>query len=151
MAISTASVQIAFAATANDTFSITTQTAQTAKRDTFAFANGNGSLEASGVVDKTVTIASNSTVTALSSLTDTLDTAFAYTELKAVRIAASSANVAPVTITSNITGLPVGVIYPNSTMAIVTANATGYTVAGSNTITAAGNNNDTVNVTLILS
>lgn len=151
MAVSSAQVQIVLSATANDTFAITTQTAQTAKRDTFTFADGNSTLEISSVVDKAVTIAANSTVTTLSGLTDTLDTAFAGTELKSVRINAPSANVAPVTITSNITGFPTAVLAPNSTLAYVTANATGLTVAGANTITAAGNTNDTVTVTLFLS
>lgn len=151
MAISSAQVQIVLAATANDTFAITTQTAQTSKRDTFTYANGNGSLQISAVVDKVVTIAANSTVTALSSLTDTLDTSFASTELKSVRINAPSTNNATVTITSNITGFPTAVLAPNSTLAYVTANATGLTVAGTNTITANGTNNDTVTVTLFLS
>lgn len=151
MAISSAQVQIVLAATANDTFAITTQTAQTSKRDTFTYANGNASLEISAIVDKVVTIASNSTVTALSSLTDTLDTAFASTELKSVRINAPSTNNTSITITSNITGFPTGVLAPNSTLAYVTANATGLTVAGTNTITVAGDDNDTATVTLFLS
>lgn len=152
MPIASATFQLTIAATANETSALTTRTARTDKRDTASFANGTGSLEITGVVDVRLTIAANSTVTALSSLTDTLETAWAFTELKAYRIATPAANVGNVTVTSNITGFPNGtVLHPNATFGGFTASANGTTVAGANTITVGGVNNDTVNVTLYLS
>lgn len=152
MPIASATFQLTVSATANETSALTTRTAQTSKRDTASFSNGTGSLEIMGVVDSQLTIAANSTVTALSSLTDTLETAFSFTELKAWRISAPSTNTANVTVTSNITGFPSGgVLHPNATIGGYTAFANGTTVSGANTIAVAGNNNDTVNVTLFLS
>lgn len=152
MPIASATWQLTVAATANETSALTTRTAQTSKRDTASFANGTGSLEIAAVVDTQITIAANSTVTALSSLTDTLETAFAFTALKAYRVSTPSGNVANVTVTSNITGFPNGtVLHPNATLGGFTSFANGTTVAAANTITVAGNNNDTVNVTLFLS
>jgi hypothetical protein len=152
MPIASASFQLTVAATANETAALTTRTAQTSKRDTITFANGTGSLSITGVVDTQLTIAANSTVTALSSLADTLETAFAFTALKAYRVSTPSTNAADVTVTSNITGFLNGtVLHPNATIGGFTAFANGTTVAGANTITVAGNNNDTVNVTLYLS
>ena len=152
MPIASASFQLTVAATANETSALTTRTAQTSKRDSLSFANGTGSLGISGVVDTQITIAANSTTTALSSLTDTLEGSFGFTELKAWRISTPSTNAGNVTITSNITGFPSGfTLLPNSTIGYATANASGTTVAAANNVTVAGTNNDTVNVTLFLS
>jgi hypothetical protein len=151
MAIQTATACITYAATANESFAITTQTAQTAKRDTLTFSNGNGSLQVTGVVDHVVTIAANSTVTALSTLTDTLDSAFAYTNVKAVRIAAPGTNNSTVTVSANITGFPSAQLKANSVLAYATTDAAGFAVTGANTITANGTDNDTLTVTLFLS
>lgn len=152
MPIASASFQLVVAATANESSALTTRTAQTSKRDSVSFANGTGSLEIAGVVDTQITVVANSTTTALSTLTDTLEGTFSYTELKAWRISTPSTNVGNVTVTSNITGFPSGgVLHPNATIAGFTAFANGTTVAAANTITAAGVNSDTVNVTLYLS
>lgn len=152
MPIASASFQLTVAAVANETSALTTRTAQTSKRDTLTFANGTGALEVSGVVDTQITIAANSTTTALSSLTDTLEGSFAFTELKAWRISTPAGNAGNVTITSNITGFPSGfTLLPNSTIGFATADANGTTVAAANNVTVAGTNNDTVNVTLFLS
>lgn len=152
MPIASASFQLTIAATANETAALTTRTAQTNKRDTITFANGSGSLEVLGVIDTLITVVSNSTVTPLSSLTDTLEGTFGSTELKAWRISTPSTNVGNVTITSNITGFPSGgVLHPNATIGGYTAHANGTTIAGVNTITVAGVNNDVANVTLFVS
>jgi hypothetical protein len=151
MAIQSATVQLVMAATANESASITDLTARTSNRDTFTFANGTGSLEASAIIDKSIVIASNSTTTALSALVDTLEGTFAGTELKAWRIAASASNVANVTVTSNVSGIPNDTLFPNTSSFKATAFANGYTIAGANALTFAGNNNDVVNVTLIVS
>lgn len=152
MPISSATFQLTISATANESAALTTRTAQTTRRDTASFANGTGSLEITGVVDTQLTIAANSTVTALSSLADTLETSFAFTRLKAYRISTPATNAANVTVTSNVTGFPNGtVLHPNATFGGFTAFANGTTVAAANTITVAGNNDDTVNVTLFLS
>jgi hypothetical protein len=150
MAISSATMQFVVSATAAESAAVTTYTAVTAKRDTFAFANGTGSLEATGVIDVNITIAGGATVTALSTLVDTLENAFAYTELKGVRIFNAAAN-ANVTITSNITGFPVGVLLPNSTLGMATSFANGLTIAGTNTITVTGTNTNVVTLTLLVS
>jgi hypothetical protein len=150
MAISSAQIQIVVAATACDTFAVTTQTAQTAKRDTVAYSNGSNSTCITAVVDSNLTIASNSTTTTLSTLTDTLDTAFAGTELKGWRLAAPSTNVANLTVTSNVTGLWTGTLEPNSTVALATGGE-GFVIAGTNNITVAGTNNDVLTVTLFVS
>lgn len=152
MPIASASFQLTVAAVANETSALTTRTAQTSRRDTLTFSNGTGSLEIAGVVDAQITIAANSTATALSSLTDTLEGSFAFTELKAWRISTPAGNTGNVTLTSNITGFPTGyTLLPNSTIGFATAHASGTTVAAANNITVAGTNNDTVNVTLFLS
>lgn len=152
MPIASASFQLTVAAVANETSALTTRTAQTSKRDTATFANGTGSLQVTGIVDVQLTIAANSTVTALSSLSDTLETAWAFTRLKAYRVATPATNAGNVTVTSNITGFPNGtILHPNATFGGYTAFANGTTVAAANTITVAGTNNDTVNVTLFLS
>lgn len=152
MPIASASFQLTVAAVANETSALTTRTAQTSKRDTLTFANGTGSLEIAGVVDTQITIAANSTATALSSLTDTMENAFAFTELKAWRISTPAGNTGNVTVTSNITGFPTGyTLLPNSTIGYATGDANGTAVAGTNNLTVAGIDNDTVNVTLFLS
>lgn len=152
MPIQSASFQLTVAATANESAALTTRTAQTNKRDTITFANGTGSLEITGVIDTLVTIVSNSTVTALSTLTDTLEGTFAYTELKGFRVSTPSTNVGNVTISSNVTGFPTGgVMHPNASLGFYTAHANGTTIAGTNTITVAGVNNDVANVTLFVS
>lgn len=152
MPIASASFQLTIAATANETSALTTRTAQTNKRDTITFANGSGSLEITGVIDTAITVVSNSTVTTLSSLTDTLEGSFGSTELKAWRISTPATNVGNVTVTSNITGFPTGgILHPNATIGGYTAHANGTTIAGTNTITVAGVNNDIANVTLYVS
>lgn len=152
MPIQSASFQLTVAATANETAALTTRTAQTNKRDTITFANGTGSLQITGVIDALVTVAANSTVTVLSTLTDTLEGTFAYTELKGWRIATPSTNVGNITVTSNITGFPSGgIFHPNASVGGYTAHANGTTITGTNTITVAGVNNDVVNVTLYVS
>lgn len=150
MAISSAQIWITVAATARDEFAVTTQTAQTAKRDTLVYSNGTNSTCITSVVDTNITIAANSTVKALSALTDTLESSFSATKMKGWRIAAPSSNVANVTITSNVTGFWTGTLEPNSTLAMTTA-GTGFTVAGTNNITVAGNDDDVVTVTLFVS
>jgi len=150
MAISSAQIQIVLAATANESFAVTKQTAQTAKRDTVAYSNGSNSTCITAVIDNNITISTNSTTTTLSTLTDTLDSAFAGTELKGWRLAAPSTNAANVTVTSNITGLWTGTLEPNTTVALATGGE-GFTIAGTNNITAAGNNNDILTVTLFVS
>lgn len=152
MPISSATWQLTLAATANESAGLTTRTAQTAKRDTATFSNGTGSLQITNVIDTQITIAANSTATTLSTLTDTLENAITFSKLKAYRVSTPAANVANVTVTSNITGFPNGtVLHPNATFGGYTAFANGTAVAGANTITVAGNNNDTVNLTLYLS
>lgn len=152
MPIQSASFQLTVAATANETAALTTRTAQTNKRDTITFANGTGSLQITGVIDALVTVAANSTVTVLSTLTDTLEGTFAYTELKGWRISTPSTNVGNITVTSNITGFPSGgIFHPNACVGGYTAHANGTTITGTNTITVAGVNNDVVNVTLYVS
>jgi len=152
MPIASATFQLTIAATANETAALTTRTAQTTKRDTVTFANGTGSLEITGVIDTLITVAANSTATALSSLTDTLEGSFAFTELKGWRVSTSSTNAANVTVTSNITGFPSGgVLHPNATIGGYSAHANGTTITGTNTITVAGNNGDVANVTLFVS
>ena len=150
MAISSAQIQIVLAATANESFAVTKQTAQTAKRDNVAYSNGSNSTCITAVVDNNITISTNSTTTTLSTLTDTLDSAFAGTELKGWRLAAPSTNAANVTVTSNITGLWTGTLEPNTTVALATGGE-GFAIAGTNNITAAGNNNDILTVTLFVS
>jgi hypothetical protein len=151
MAITSAQMQLVVAATASESFGVTTQTGQTAKRDTIVFSNGVNATCITAVIDTNITITSNSTAVALSALTDTLDGVFAGTELKAWRISAPSTNVANVTITSNVSGLWTGTARPNTTFGMLTGDATGFTVAGTNNITVAGNNNDVLAVTLFVS
>lgn len=152
MPIASATWQLTLAANANETAALTTRTAQTNKKDTATFANGTGSLQITNVVDAQVTIAANSTATALSSLTDTLENAVTYSKLKAWRISTPATNAGNVTVTSNITGFPSGgVLHPNATIGGYTSFANGTAIAGANTITAAGTNGDTVNVTLFVS
>jgi hypothetical protein len=151
MAISSAQIQLVVAATASESFGVTTQTGQTAKRDTIVFANGVNATCITAVVDTNITISANSTTVALSSLTNTIDGAFAQTELKGWRLAAPSTNAANVTITSNVSGLWTGTARPNTTFGMMTGDATGFTIAAANNITVAGNNGDIVSVTLFVS
>lgn len=152
MAIASAQFQLSMAATANDTSNLTVQTAVTQKRDTLQFSDGNGSLAIDAVIDTLVTVAANSTTVALSSLTSTLDEAFAFTELKAWRVSTPSTNNNTVTVSSNVTGFPTGgVLHPNTTIGFATAHANGTTIAGVNTFTVAGDNGDVANVTLFVS
>lgn len=152
MAITSATFQLTVTATATESSGLTTRTAQTSKRDTLAYSDGNGSLAISAVVDSNVTIAANSTMVTLSSLADTLETSFAYTELKAWRISTPSTNVGNVTVTSNVTGFPTGwILQPNSTIGFATADANGTTVTGTNNLTFAGTNGDGANLTLFVS
>lgn len=150
MAISSAQIQLVMAATANESAGITTRTAQTAKRDTITFANGTSSACATGVIDANITIASNSTTVALSSLTDTLENAFGYTMLKGLRINSASTN-SNITLTSNVSGIPNYTFLPNETLAMLNGYANGHTIASCNTITVAGVNNDVLTVTLVVS
>lgn len=152
MPIQSASFQLTVAATANESAALTTRTAQTNKRDTVTFANGTGALQITGVIDTLITVVANSTVTALSTLTDTLEGSFAYTELKGFRVSTPSTNVGNVTITSNISGFQgCGTYHPNASFGGYTAHANGTTITGTNTITVAGVNSDVANVTLFVS
>lgn len=152
MPITSATFQITTAATAYELLGgATTQTGNTSKRDTYTFTNGTGSCCITSVVDVNLTVAANSTVTALSSLTNTLDSAHAGTMLKGYKIKTASTNVANVTITSNISGMWTGVATPNTTVAMATGFANGFTITGANNITVAGVNGDKVTMTLYLS
>jgi hypothetical protein len=150
MAISSAQIQLVIAATAADSFGVTTQTAQTAKRDTIVFANGVNATQITAIIDTNVTIAANSTTVTLSNLTDTLDTPFSATRVKGWRLATPSTNVANVTVSGDVAGLWTGIMPPNGTMAAMTG-GTGYSISGSNNVTVAGNNGDILAVTLFVS
>jgi hypothetical protein len=150
MPISSAQMKFQMAATANESFAVTTQTAQTAKQDSIVYSNGSNATCITACIDRTITIAANSTAVTLTSLTDTLDTAFAGTKLKGWRISTPSTNSANVTLTSNVSGLWTGTAHANTTFGMMTG-GDGYAIAGTNNITAAGNNNDTVTVTLFVS
>jgi hypothetical protein len=152
MPIASATFQLTVAATANETAALTTRTAQTTKRDTMSYADGNGTLAVSAIVDANATIAANSTTVVLSSLTDTLEAAFTWTELKAWRISTPSTNNGTVTVTSNITGFPSNwTMPPNSTIGFATSDANGTAVAGTNNVTFAGTDGDGANLTLFVS
>jgi hypothetical protein len=151
MAISSAQIQIVVAATASESFGVTTKTGQTAKRDTIVFANGVNATCITAVIDTNITITSNSTTVTLSSLTNTIDGAFAQTELKGWRLAAPSTNAANITVTSNMTGVYTGAIPANTVFGMLSGHETGFTIAGTNNVTVAGNNGDVLELTLFSS
>lgn len=150
MAISAASIDCSFVGTDTKTVGSTTTTAATNKRDYYQFTPGTGSLQANGVLDPSIAIASNSTVTSLSSLTTTGGASFAFTGLKGVRLynAATNGNI---TVSSNITGFPACTLPPDSAIVFTTSNATGLAIAGGNTITANGTNGNVLVCTLLVS
>lgn len=150
MPISSAQIQMAVNVAATKSTAVTTTTAATGRRDSYVYSNGTGSLQITSAIDTNITIASNSTTTALSSLTDTLGAAFSFTKVKGIRVYSPSTN-GNVTVTSNITGFPVGVLLPNTTWAAATGHANGYAIAGTNTITFAGVTSDIVTLTLLVS
>lgn len=150
MAISSASIDCSLLGSDVKTSGSTTITAATNKRDYYQFTSGSGSLQANGILDPTITIASNSTVTTLSGLTTTGGASFAFTGLKGLRLYNSATN-GNVTVSSNITGFPACALPPDSAMIFTTSNATGLAIAGGNTITANGTNGDVLVCTLLVS
>lgn len=150
MAISSTTINTVFSATDTKSVGSTSTDAITSARDVYAFSAGTGSLQANGVLDPSITIASNSTVTTLSSLATTIGSSFAFTGLKGVRLynAATNGNI---TVSSNITGFPACVLPPDSALVFTTSNATGLPIAGGNTITANGTNGNILVCTMLVS
>lgn len=150
MAISSTTIDCSFVANDINSAGSTTTTAATNKRDSYAFTAGTGSLQASGVIDPVITIASNSTVTTLSSLKTTGGANFSFTGLKGIRLYNAGTN-GNITVTSNITGFPACTLPPDSALIFTTSNANGLAISGTNTITANGTNGNILVCTLLVS
>jgi hypothetical protein len=150
MAITSTTIDCSFVANDIKSAGSTTTTAATNKRDSYAFTAGTGSLQANGVIDPVITIASNSTVTTLGSLLTTGGASFAFTGLKGLRLYNAGTN-GNVTITSNITGFPACTLPPDSALVFTTSNATGLAIASTNTITANGITGNILVCTMLVS
>lgn len=150
MAFVSADVKSTFSATDTKTVGSTDTNALTNRRDAYTFTTGNGSLQANGVLDQFITIASNSTLTTLGNLTTTGGATFAFTGLKGLRLYNSATN-GNITVTSNITGFPVCTLPPDSALVFMTGNATGLGIASTNTITANGITGNVLTCTMIVS
>lgn len=150
MAFQSADIKCLFTANDLKTVGSTDTTAATNRRDSYTFTTGNGSLQANGVLDQFITIASNSTVTTLGSLTTTGGANFSFTGLKGIRLYNPATN-GNITVTSNITGFPACTLPPDSVVYFMTGNATGLGIASTNTITANGVNTNVLTCTLLVS
>lgn len=150
MSISSTSINSTFSATDTKTVGSTSTSAVTQGRDVYAFTTGNGSLQASGVIDPNITIASNSTTVSLGTLTTTGGNAFAFTGIKGLRLynAATNGNI---TVTSNISGFPVVTLLPDMAVVMMTSNASGMAITGNNTITANGVTGNVLVCTMLVS
>lgn len=137
MSLSSTTITSAVSAQATKTIGQSTVTAKTEFSNTYRFANGTAASQATDVVDSLIT--ANNTAVALSSLTNTLGEAFGTkTELKSITLHNPSTNTGNITVTSNITGCPVGTLTPDSEISYHSNNATGLTISPANTITANG-------------
>jgi hypothetical protein len=145
-----ASINSIFSATSATTVGSTTNNAVTGQRDIYSFSDGFGSQMAKAVIDPAIVIASNSTTFALSSTLTTSGGSFGYTSLKGLRMYNAPTNDL-ITITSNITGFPACKLPPGTYMVWATESASGITLAGGNTITAAGTNGNIAVVTMLVS
>lgn len=150
MAFISADIKSVILATDTKTTGSTDTNASTNRRDSYTFTPGTGSLQANGVLDSSITIASNSTVTSIGNLTTTGGASFAFTALKAIRLYNSAAN-GNITVTSNITGFPACTLPPDTALIYATSNATGLPIASTNTITANGISTNVLVCTLLVS
>jgi len=149
MPLSSSTITSAISAATTKTAGQSVLTGRTEYSSVYRFANGTGASQATDVIDGTIT--ANNTAVALSSLTTTLGEAFGTkTELKSVTFQNPATNTGNITITSNITGCPVGTLAPDSEINYHTNHQTGLTITGNNTITANGTvTSETLRVILV--
>ena len=137
MALGSTTITSAVSAQATKTIGQSTVTGKTDYSATYRLANGTLAAQATDVIDANVT--ANGTAVALSALVTTLGDAFGTkTKLKSITFRNESTNTGNITITSNITGCPVGVLQPDSEINYHSNSATGLTISSANTITATG-------------
>lgn len=137
MALGATTITSAVSASATKTIGQSTVTGKTDYSTSYRLANGTSSAQATDVIDANIT--ANGTAVALSSLVTTLGDAFGTkTKLKSITLQNDAANTGNITITSNITGMPVGVLQPDTEINYHTNSAGGLTIASGNTITATG-------------
>lgn len=137
MALGATTITSAVSATTTKTIGQSTVTGKTDYSISYRLANGTLAAQATDVIDANIT--ANGTAVALSSLVTTLGDAFGTkTRLKSVTLRNDSTNTGNITITSNITGCPVGVLQPDSEINYHSNSATGLTITSANTITATG-------------
>lgn len=137
MPLSSTTITSAVSAAATKTIGQSSVTAKTEYNNTYRFANGTGASQATDVIDACIT--ANNVAVALSTLTNTLGESFGNkTELKSITFYNPATNTGNITVSSNITGCPGGVLRPDSEINYHSNDATGLTITSANTITANG-------------
>lgn len=151
MAIISASVQGAVNAVDTAVTGSTSTSANTRSLNSISFVSGANANEIQAVVDPSIVIASNSTVITLGNTTTTAGNAFAYTELKGLRITNAATNSGNITVTVSGTGINALTLPPGSFLVYGSSSANGIAVSNATTITANGVNGDILVCTMLVS